>query len=384
MLERIHRIKGIGLFHDSNGGPFGLQKASFIYADNGRGKSTLASLFRSCSTNKPDLVINRRTIDGVNDQEAGLQFSNGERSTFQNGSWDRARPELLVFDADFVEQNVYAGGQVSADQRKNLLQFALGANAVVAQGEYDQADEDAKSAATSVREITSQLSAIHRGFTLAQFQRLLEVPDADAQILALNGQIVEAQNIGHIQAKALPQPLALPTIDVDPFFSILATSLANIDVAAEEQVKAHLDAHNKPRLEKWLSDGHAYGEEESCLYCNQPLEGVNLVDAYRSYFNQDYNQLKTNVARLGGLIASSCPNVIIDRLKANYDTACAVIDGWQEHVELQLPTFNENDARQALLDLKALLENLKQTKESNLLEAAATEGEKGKFLERGK
>jgi wobble nucleotide-excising tRNase len=376
MLERIHRVKGIGLFHDSNGGPFGLKKASFIYADNGRGKSTLASLFRSCSTNKPDLIINRRTIDGTNDQEVGLQFSNGERSTFQNGSWDQVRPELLVFDADFVEQNVYAGGQVSADQRKNLLQFALGANAVVAQREYDQADEDAKSTVNFVRDITSQLSAIHREFTLTQFQQLLEVPDADAQILAINGQIAEAQNIGHIQAKALPQLLALPTIDVEPFFSILASSLANIDLAAEEQVKAHLDTHKKPNLEKWLSDGHTYNEEDSCLFCNQSLEGVDLVQAYRSYFNQDYNQLKSNVARLGGFITSSCSDAINDRLKANFDTNCAIINGWQEHVELQLPIFKEDDARQALLDLRVLLVGLKQTKESNLLEATGAEDEK--------
>ncbi|WP_205619432.1 hypothetical protein [Salinivibrio socompensis] len=95
MLERIHRIKGIGLLHDADARAHGLQKASFIYADNGRGKSTLASLFRSCSTNKPELLVNRRTIDGNNDQEASLQFSNGQRSSFQNGSWDLRDPHFF-------------------------------------------------------------------------------------------------------------------------------------------------------------------------------------------------------------------------------------------------------------------------------------------------
>ena len=376
MLERIHRIKGIGLLHDADARAHGLQKASFIYADNGRGKSTLASLFRSCSTNKPELLVNRRTIDGNNEPEAILQFSNGQRSTFQNGSWDVERPELLVFDADFVEQNVYAGGQVTADQRKNLLQFALGENAVVAQQEYDLADDNARTAANSIRETSNQLEVLHRGLTQTQFQRIAEVVDADDQISALNGKIVEAQNIGLIQAKALPQQLALPALNVDDIFNILGTSLENIDLAAEQQVKEHLNSHNKNRLEKWISDGHAYGEEGNCLYCNQPLDGVELIQAYRSYFNQDYNQLKSDVSRLTGLINASCSNEIIDRLKSRFETASAVIDGWQEHVEVIPPTFDENSARDALSNIETLLNALRESKEVNLLDAVGSEDNK--------
>lgn len=376
MLERIHRVKGIGLFHDADGRAQGLKKASFIYADNGRGKSTLASLFRSCSTNNPALVLNRRTIDGNQNPEAILQFSNGQRSTFQNSCWDIGRPELLVFDADFVEQNVYAGGQVTADQRKNLLQFALGTNAVVAQQEYDQADNSSKTATNAVRETTSQLAVLHQGLTLGQFQRIVEVPDGETQISFLNERIVEAQNIELIQAKAIPQLLSLPSLNVDTIFSTLGTSLTNIDLAAERKVKEHLDNHNKDRLEKWVSDGHAYGEEGNCLFCNQPLEGVQLIQAYRSYFNQDYNQLKSNVAGLSGLINTACSNEIISRLKARFETASAVIDGWQEHVEIAPPVFDENAARSALSNIRSLLEELRNRKEVNLLDGAGEESDR--------
>lgn len=373
MLERIHRIKGIGLLHNADARAHGLQKATFIYADNGRGKSTLASLFRSCSTNKPELLVNRITIDGNHEPEAILQFSNGQRSTFQNGSWDVERPELLVFDADFVEQNVYAGGQVTADQRKNLLQFALGENAVVAQQEYDLADNNARTAANSLRETSNQLEVLHRGLTQTQFQGIAEVADADDQISVLNGKIVEAQNIGKIQSKALPQQLVLPTLNVDNVFNILCTSLENIDLSAEKQVKEHLNIHNKNRLEKWISDGHAYGDEGNCLYCNQPLDGVELIQAYRSYFNQDYNQLKSDVSRLTGLINSSCSNKIIDTLKAQFETASTAIDGWQEHVEVIPPTFDEISARDALSNIENLLNVLRERKEVNLLDSVGSE-----------
>src|SRR5690606_36480520 len=162
MLERIHRVKGIGLLHDADGRQHTFKKATLVYADNGVGKSTLASIFRSCASNNPDLILRRKTIDGNYQPEVLLQFSNGQQSEFANVGWSNSHPELLVFDADFVEQNVYAGGQVTTDQRKNLLQFALGTSAVNAQREYDQADNDALRASQQVRDITSQLAGFHR------------------------------------------------------------------------------------------------------------------------------------------------------------------------------------------------------------------------------
>jgi wobble nucleotide-excising tRNase len=88
MLERIHRVKGVGLLHDADGRTYSLKKASLIYADNGVGKSTLTSILRSCASNEPDLISRRRTIDGSNQPEVHFQFSNGQNSRFTNSVWD--------------------------------------------------------------------------------------------------------------------------------------------------------------------------------------------------------------------------------------------------------------------------------------------------------
>lgn len=369
MLERIHRIKGIGLLHDADGRQHAFKKATLIYADNGVGKSTLASIFRSCASNDPDLIRRRRTIDGNHQPEALFQFSNGQQSAFINISWSNSHPELLVFDADFVEQNVYAGGQVTTDQRKNLLQFALGTSAVNAQREYDQADNDALAASQLVRDLTSQLSGFHRGVSLQQFRNLAEVVDADNQIAALNERIVEAQNIGLIQAKAMPKKLDEPAFDVSQIFAILERSLSDIDLAAEQRVKQHLGSHSKSNLERWISDGHALGEMESCPYCDQPLEGIDLIQAYRSYFNKDYNELKASVADLPRLISMTTPEAIIERLQASFATASAIIDGWQEHVEIPPPEFEIEAAKQKLDSIRGRLEALRLVKEANILES---------------
>lgn len=384
MLERISTVKNVGLLHNTDGRAHSLKKATFIYADNGRGKSTLASIFRSCSTNNPNLVINRHTIDSTDEQEVVLQFARGLRSTFKNRSWDRSHPEIIVFDSDFVEQNVYAGGQVSTDQRKNLLKFALGESSVVAQQEYDQANHNWEVATATVREKTNQLAHSHPALTLSQFKGIQELPDADKQIIILNNRIAEARNIRLIQAKVLPKPLPRPKIELNPIITIIETSIDNINLTAEQQVKLHLDKYKKHGLEKWISDGSNFGETENCLFCNQPLNGVDIIQAYRSYFNQDYNRLKSDVKKLSTLINTSCSEVVINSLKASFEVAIVSINGWQEHLEISLPTFNENDSRQAILDIKSILETLKEQKECNLLEKISTEEQRKQIIENWK
>lgn len=379
MLERIHRIKGIGLLHDANGRQHTLKKATLIYADNGAGKSTLASIMRSCASNDPDLIFRRKTIDGNCQPEVILQFSNGQQSSFANANWSNPHPELLVFDADFVEKNVYAGGQVSTDQRKNLLQFALGTNAVNAQREYEQADKDALEASQLVKDLTNQLKGFHHGISLQQFRNIAEVPDADNQIASLNERIVEAQNIGLIQAKALPRKLDEPTFDVTQIFRIFESSLTNIDLAAEQRVKQHLDSHAKPNLEKWISDGHTYGETRNCPYCDQSLQGVELIQAYRSYFNDNYNELKASVAELARLISNTVPDTMVERLQASFATASAIIDGWQEHVEIPPPEFDREAAKEKLSAITARIDALRLLKEANLLESVGSDAAKSEL-----
>ena len=65
MLERIADIQGIGLLYQANGKPHTCQKATLIYADNGRGKSTLARILRSVSMGDASVIANCKTVDGT-------------------------------------------------------------------------------------------------------------------------------------------------------------------------------------------------------------------------------------------------------------------------------------------------------------------------------
>src|SRR5690348_5146570 len=63
MLQRVELIQGVGLLHDANGRRHKCEKVTLIYADNGRGKSTFASILRSVTKNDPSIVSAIKTID---------------------------------------------------------------------------------------------------------------------------------------------------------------------------------------------------------------------------------------------------------------------------------------------------------------------------------
>jgi wobble nucleotide-excising tRNase len=375
MLERIHYIKGLGLLHDSNGAPFTLQKASLIYADNGRGKSTLASLFRSCSTNNPALVTNRRTIDGNNDQEAKLQFSNGQNAIFQNGSWDNQRPELLVFDADFVEKNVYSGGQVTADNRKNLLQFSLGDTAIAAQQTYDLANESLNAAKTDVTRIKRELSGHHGDFTLEQFRAINPVEEAEAQIEGINLRIAEAEGVQNILIRLMPGALSIPELNIEEFFAILQSSLADVDTSAEARVRQHLQHHEHGLLESWISSGQDFLDKETCPMCAQPLEGVDLIRAFRSYFNQEYKTLITRVGQLDAKSENLFGQAIADGIQNELTTSTERLTNWLDKVPGEVPVLDVEVIRDTLEALLAHVQRLVEQKNQNILNCVSDAGD---------
>ena len=377
MLKRIEVVKGIGLLHDAKGGaPHELHKATFVYAENGRGKSTFTSVLRACSTGDAASVLERRTVDGTNQPEVRLQFENGVKVNFTNDAWQASRPEILVFDADFVEQNVYSGAQVSPDQRRGLLEFALGAQAVVARRNVDAAVESARVATVTLDGIEGKLSGFHRGVSLADFAVIEPILDADQQIEGLQKRISAAQRNITLQRMTTPSAVAEPVVNLEEIFSIFETTLKDIEIEAEQTVRIHTDKHGGAAAESWISHGLALESDNSCPYCGQSLQGNELVRAYRTYFNVAYNQLKQRVSEITRRIDLSFSEQIIEQFGASVGTTQAIMDGWSEHVELSKLIFNKEDARIPLNKLREMLLGLALRKEQTPLEVVGTPEDK--------
>jgi len=355
MLERISDIQGVGLLHQANGKPFTCKGATLIYGDNGRGKSTLATILRSAATGDPLIISGCKTIDGTLPVKVNLQFENGHQVSFQNGAWTEKRPELLVFDAEFISRNVHSGGAVDTNHRKNLLDFALGDPAVTARQTVDAATSASKDASEKVTKITDQLSGHHVGMLIAQFEKLAQVTDIDAKIAELQTRAAAAGNVAAIQARPVPVVIAEPTFDIDGLFEVLATSLQDIHAEAEQTVKLHVLKLGKPGAEAWLSQGRQYSDGLACPFCNQDISSNELVSAYQTHFNAAYANLKSKVATAEQKLLKDTADAIVTDFARSLTVSMAQAKSWVEQVPTDDVTF---DAVTAAANLKAFREFL--------------------------
>lgn len=362
MLERIAEIQGIGLLHEANGKPHSCGKTTLIYADNGRGKSTLATVFRSVSTNDASLIGACKTIDGTLPPKVILQFGNGHKVIFEKGAWSEQRPELFVFDADFIGRNVHSGGTVNTDHRKHLLEFALGEAAVAARANVEKSTAEAKAAAEKVQSIQEQLSGHHPSLPLAQFEKLQPISEIDIKLVELQKRLIAANNVAAIQAKPVPQMIAEPIFDLDDLFAGLALSLNNVHADAESVVKQHIAKLGGKGAENWLSQGRQFGNASSCPFCDQDISSNDLVKAYQTHFNAAYADLKTKVAALQTKVEIAAAASIVDGFAKSVKVVAAQAESWSEHVPTQPIVFDVPAAESALTVFRDFVADLAHRK----------------------
>ena len=126
MIEKIIKLQGVGLLHDPlPSGAVVLSKTVAVYSDNGRGKSTLAAVLRAAASGEIEELSARTTLGGTKEAACELLID-GSVLKYDGTSWTESTDAVLVFDAAFIERNVYAASSVGAEQRRGLLDFALG------------------------------------------------------------------------------------------------------------------------------------------------------------------------------------------------------------------------------------------------------------------
>ncbi len=130
MLERIHLLRNIGQFDNvSPAQDTALTPFSLIYGENGRGKTTLAAILRSLSTNNPTFVEERKRLGAEHAPHIIIKNA-GAQCIYQNGAWSQSAPNIAIFDDLFVTENVCSGIDVQADHRRGLHELILGAQGV--------------------------------------------------------------------------------------------------------------------------------------------------------------------------------------------------------------------------------------------------------------
>jgi wobble nucleotide-excising tRNase len=131
VINRFLLLRNIGQFDSvDEAANVPLSHLTLIYAENGRGKTTLAAILRSLASGDPLSITERRRLTATHAPHAVIDCIGGPPSAmFQANAWNRSLPNLTVFDDIFIDENVYSGLAVEADQRQHLHELILGRRA---------------------------------------------------------------------------------------------------------------------------------------------------------------------------------------------------------------------------------------------------------------
>lgn len=377
MLSKILSIKGVGLLNDAKAiSGEKLLKRTLIYAENGRGKSTLSAVLASCTSRNSALVSDRATLDSSQPLEIDLLFGT-KMAQFRGGAWTGHQPEILIFDGNFVEQNVHAGNAVTSNQRANLLDFALGASAVQARSAAEKASEKEREEKQILKRHNSKLEGILNGrMPSLAFRELPEELDVAAKISDCEKRIDAQKKAGEIHRLRPPEPYPLVSPDFVEIARVLQLTLNKVHEEAARKVAEHIASLEASNTKEWLQHGLAIANNDDCPFCGQDTSEVELVDLYRLYFDQSYHNLQNEVAKMIDTSLAAVAPEVLAKIQSVRQQNNERIEIWRAYVQAK-PLSSDNDAKalKAITDLRASLGALFETKKTNVTQVPISDGE---------
>lgn len=375
MIHKVLRIKNIGLFANVST-PIEFKPTTLFYAENGRGKSTLSSMLRACALSDAGRVNAKQTLDIPESPEIQLLFKQGASNktvAFRSGAWTTPYPDIVVFDSEFVEQNVYSGFEVRTDQRQSLLGFALGDDAVQLKNAISALTKDIEGATKNRSDAEKQLSGYTGSFTLKEFIAFTPIEDIDVKISDLQGRIEAAKRAATLLQRQNPAPLPPIDFDLDAVIRLLERNLGDLEKQAESAVKTHLGMHEQSEFESWVNRGQVYIDNQTCPFCGQSLVGISLIGAYQSYFNQEYQNTKAEIAVAGNSFREKFGNELIVSLQRLVETNGARIDAWKDQISLITPSIEMQEITQSFSSLQQRVLEFLEAKQAQPLERVGTD-----------
>ena len=121
MIHRIRLLRNIGQFDSVNAAAtIPLTPLVLMYAENERGKTTLAEVLRSLASGDPIPITERRRLAAAHSPHIVLDCDGRPPDAmFYKGTWNRTLPRLALFDDTFVDANIHSGLAVDARHRQN-------------------------------------------------------------------------------------------------------------------------------------------------------------------------------------------------------------------------------------------------------------------------
>lgn len=303
MINTIRLLRNIGQFDSvATGDTLSLNRLTLVYAENGRGKTTLAAILRSLATGDAIPISERKRLAAQHPPQVVLDCVGGPPdATFQNNVWNRTLPDVLIFDDQFIDNNVYSGLVVRSDHRQNLHELILGAQGVALSQQLQDHAAQIEAHNTALRTKSAAIPATERGaLTVDQFCALPARDDIDDDLLTTERNLAALRQQDFIRNTPIFAVVTLPSFDVPAIEALLHQDLLALDATSAARMQEHFSQIGEGG-EEWVAAGipriPAAGDlAPICPFCAQNLTTSPLVNHYRAYFSQEYENLKQRIA----------------------------------------------------------------------------------------
>jgi wobble nucleotide-excising tRNase len=305
VISRLQLLRNIGQFDNvSTSATLDLKRLTLIYAENGRGKTTLAAVLRSLGSGEALPITERRRLGAAHPPEAIIACTGATQpARFQNGVWSRTCPDVLVFDDVFVNRNVYSGLDVAPDHRQNLHELILGDQGVTLARRVDDLATQIRNHNAEIRNKSTAIPATERqGLTVDDFCALPDRPNVDNAIIEAEQRLAALRQANAVQTTAEFASLSLPVIESTEIANLLGQTVADLDASAVAAVKDHFGSLGGG-AEGWVAAGMTYipggvdaAANAKCPFCRRELEASQVFSHYRAYFGEAYKRLQAELA----------------------------------------------------------------------------------------
>jgi wobble nucleotide-excising tRNase len=297
VFERIQLLRNIGQFDSvSAGSHISFTKLTLLYAENARGKTTLAAILRSLSTGNAGLISERHRLAAPHAPHVVLQTRGGASFIFQGGAWSANLPQVAVFDDAFVAQNVCSGIDIETEHRQHLHELILGSRGVslntTLQAHIARIEEHNRTLKSKGDAIPS---AARGALAVDTYCALPPIDNIAEAVQAAERNLAAARSAQAVRQEPGFAAVELPGFDAAAINALLGRDLPGLEAEAAARVQAHL-ATLGDEAESWVGDGMHRIIAEVCPFCAQDLSASPVIDHYRAYFSEGYASLKQAIA----------------------------------------------------------------------------------------
>lgn len=334
-ITRIKSIKQIGRFKSYSGGgatPFcnvsDGKKMSVVLGDNTYGKSTLTDILRSVNSGNNVEIIRRRTIpnDTSIDQVVELSYQPPNAGTqniikYERGSWvnNMLQNKVLIFDQEFIHQNIFTGIHLTRDNKENFTDFILGEEGVKLGAEIEKRNMNAKKFPEDLRSVrpdyirneydTKKVDQFINLKVSESRDSLAKIADTQAKLMERLNKISDFTRLSQVDLCDEKYITTLNTLS-EFLQKVKNSSYDEVSKDALTQIQEQLqyvDSH-------WLEQGAKHLSDSRCPFCTQDTTPVeSLINAYKIVFDHKYNSYVSEVHKdidsikttLGSLSATS-------------------------------------------------------------------------------